>query len=90
MKVKVENMTSPRTGMEVANQFKIFTDDGVCFQSYRTVIAYRPYSGKLQLDKDKWDYSRTTGKYRNQFTGMDKKETEAAIKRGEIELVDLN
>lgn len=90
MKVKVRNMTSTRSGREVPNQFRIFTDDGVYFQSYSTVIAFSPHSGKLQLDTDKWNYSVTTAKYRNEFTGLTKKETETRIKSGEIELVDLN
>lgn len=42
------------------------------------------------LDKNKWDYSTTTEKYRNQFLGETKKETEAKIKSGEYALVDLN
>lgn len=90
MKVKVENMTSKRSGREVPNQFRIFTDKGVYFQSYSTVIAFKPSQGKLQLDADKWNYSVTTAKYRNEFTGLTTKETEARIKSGEIELVDLN
>jgi len=36
------------------------------------------------------DYSVTTGKYRNQFLGETKKETEAKIKSGEYILTDLN
>ena len=35
------------------------------------------------------DYSVTTGKYRNQFLGETKKETEAKIKSGEYILTDL-
>jgi len=92
MKVLVKNVTSHSSGREVANQFIITTDKGIYFQSYRRVIAFRPYEGgrKIQLDKDSWDYSRTTGKYRNQFLGETKKETEHKVKSGEYELVDLN
>jgi len=46
--------------------------------------------GKVYLDNNKWDYSRTTGKYRNQFLGESKKETERKIKSGEYQLVNLN
>ncbi len=76
----------------VKNQFKIFTDEGVYFQSYSTMIAFKPYGGcpKIQLDKSAWDYSRTTGKYRNIFLNETKAETEKKIKSGEYELVDLN
>lgn len=90
MKVKVENMTSERTGKKVPNQFIIETEDGLYFQSYHTVIAYKPHGGKVQLDKEAWDYSRTTGKYRNQFLQETKAETERKIKAGIYELTDLN
>ena len=88
-KVRVENMQSNR-GNDIPNQFKIYTDDGVYFQSYSSIIAYRPYSGKVQLDINKWDYSTTTGKYRNQFLREGIAETRKGIKSGEYELVDLN
>ena len=44
----------------------------------------------VELDRDKWDYSKTTGKYRNQFLGETKKETQAKIDSGEYILTDLN
>jgi hypothetical protein len=77
-------------GTTIANQFEIYTDEGVYFQSYATVVAFRPYKGKIQLDADKWDYSKTTSKYRNIFLRMTTKEIEAKIESGEIELIDLN
>jgi hypothetical protein len=44
--MRVQNMTSNRSGRAVANQFEIFTDnDGKYFQSYNTVIA-RIFKGK--------------------------------------------
>ena|SRR3990167_2080043 len=88
--VKVENMSSPsRSGGVVPNQFIINTDDGVYFQSYYSVIVAR-VGGKTYLDESKWDYSVTTGKYRNSFLGETKKETEAKIKNGEYILTNLN
>jgi hypothetical protein len=88
--MKVQNMTSNRTGKEVANQFEIVADNGdVFFQSYRTVIA-KISGGKITLDHNSWDYSMTTGKYRNQFLGENKATTEAKIKSGEYTLADLN
>ncbi len=89
MKVSVENMQSSR-GNDVPNQFIIQADDGLYFQSYSTVIAFKPLMGKVQLDKEKWDYSVTTGKYRNQFLRESKAETERKIKAGIYELTDLN
>lgn len=84
-------MTSANSNKEIANQFIIITEDGAYFQSYDSVIAYRPYgSDSIVLDANKWDYSTTTGKYRNQFLNEDKKETEKKIKSGIYKLADLN
>ncbi len=85
----VTNMTSP-SGNKVKNQFIIYTDDGCYFQSYKTVIAFRGDDGAIKLDRDSWDYSTTTGKYRNMFLDMNKAETLKAIKAGEIQLINLN
>ena len=73
------------------------------FQSYDSVIAkidhahvdlsQNPPIGKqkrIYLDSTYWDYSVTTGKYRNQFLGETKKETERKIASGEYILTDLN
>lgn len=94
--MKVKNMTSSR-GNAIANQFIIETDKGIGFQSYNSMIAFIPSGGSLnyegrktQLDRNKWDYSTTTGKYRNQFLGETKAETQKKIDSGEYELVDLN
>lgn len=89
--VKVEQMISPKTRTAVANQFKIFTPKGVYFQSYNSIIAFKP-NGKrrIQLDEYYWDYSRTTGKYRNQFLNECIAETRAKIKSKEYLLTNLN
>ena len=88
-KASVQNMLGI-TGRPVANQFLIYTDQGVFFQSYRSVIAAKLYDGRILIDRDHWDYSVTTGKYRNEFLRETKKETEAKIKSGEYTLCDLN
>ena len=88
---KIEQMTSPRSYKPVANQFIIKTNNGTYFQSYNSVIAFRPYNeAKVYLDKETWDYSTTTGKYRNEFLNEGIQETRAKIKSGEYELVNLN
>lgn len=90
-KVKVSNMNSPRTGNPVANQYIISTDEGIYFQSYSSIIAYRRgLSGRVILDEYYWNYSRTTSKYRNEFLGETTKETQAKIKSGEYTLANLN
>ena len=99
--MKVENMTSNR-GNKVANQFVIidhgrgalgnFTERR-SFQSYDSVIATItewPDSTKTEIDSTYWDYSVTTSKYRNQFLGETKKETQAKIDSGEYILTNLN
>lgn len=82
-KVKVEQF-------HVKNQFLVSINSvGTFFQSYSSMIAAKTLEGIL-LDKNYWDYSKTTGKYRNLFLGEDKKATESKIKSGEYKLVNLN
>jgi hypothetical protein len=87
-KVTVRNMRG-RTGQSVPNQFIINTNDGEYFQSYQTIIAFKPYGGKIQLAPD-YDYSVTTGKYRNQFLGESIAVTRHKIETGEYEVTELN
>lgn len=88
--MKVRHMTG-RSGHPVKNQFIIETDTAELFQSYRSVIAKKCYqTGTTYLDRHFWDYSSTTGKYRNLFLGLNKAQTEQAIKAGTIQLVNLN
>ena len=96
-------MTSTN-GNKVANQFIITDDNGnVFFQSYKSVIAKIPMFKvnsldkfkefdlqKIELDKKYWNYSNTTGKYRNIFLNETIKDTRKKIKSGEYKLTDLN
>jgi len=76
---------------KVKNQFIVADDDGTqYFQSYNSVIAKCDPGGQVTLDENKWDYSRTTSKYRNQFLGETTKETKAKIVSGVYKLDDLN
>ena len=84
----VQNMVSNR-GNKIANQFIIYTTEGSIFQSYNSTIV-KIENGKTYLDLNKWDYSKTTGKYRNIFLNENKKQTEEKIKSGEYILTDLN
>ena len=85
---KVQNMTSNR-GNKIANQFIIYTDTGSIFQSYNSTIV-KIDSGKTYLDESKWNYSTTTGKYRNIFLNENINATRKKIKSGEYILTDLN
>ena len=89
--MQVSNFISPRSCRPVANQFIIKDDNGnVFFQSYKSIIAKKDCNGKITLDSYFWDYSATTGKYRNEFLGMGIAETREMIKRGAITLENLN
>lgn len=74
----------------VKNQFILTTSEGRYFQSYDSIIAFISNDGKTKIDKTYWDYSKTTGKYRNQFLGENKSETLRKIETGEYELTNLN
>ena len=88
-RVKVRNMCG-KSGREIPNQFIIYTDKGTYFQSYKSIIAFRNNDNKITLDKYYWDYSRTTGKYRNEFLGEYIELTRDKIASGEYKLADLN
>lgn len=90
LNVKVRSMMSPRTGNPVANQFIITVDHTQYFQSYNTVIAKKQYGVPLVLDRNAWDYSRTTSKYRNEFLDMTTSEIKQAIADWSIILDNLN
>ena len=88
--IKVRQFRS-NSGNPVANQFTIYTDKGVYFQSYNSIIAFEPYDQKPTiLDEFYWDYSRTTGKYRNMFLNEGITETRNKIKEGIYKLKNLN
>jgi len=74
----------------VGKELSIRTDDGRYFVSYNTVIAYIDNTAKIYLDKDYWQYSSTTSKWRNKFLNMTTQETKNEIKLGHIELINLN
>ena len=90
--VSVKNMDSISTGRAVANQF-IIEYEGIkpfrLFKSYDSIIVIE-YEGKVYLDEGTWDYSVTTGKYRNIFLGEGIKETREKIKDGTYILANLN
>jgi len=86
----VRQMTSPRTGNPVANQFEIRTPKGVFFQSYKSIIALVDNNNNIILDEYFYDYSRTTSKYLTQFLGLNTQERRKMIKSKEIKLKNLN
>ena len=96
--MKVSNMQSNK-GNDVPNQFIINDvttflngrhETGAMFQSYNSNIAFKTYDRKIFLDQKYWDYSVTTGKYRNQFLGEGIADARKKIESGQYKLVDLN
>jgi hypothetical protein len=68
------------------NQFIINDDEGNEFlQSYDSIIVKTDKKGIISLGKN-WDYSKTTGKYRNLYLGETKKETQEKLDSGEYTL----
>jgi len=84
--VKVENMTG-NSGRDIVNQFILTGKDFSLFQSYNSPIALIK-DGKTYIFSN-WDYSVTTGKYRNRFLDEDKAETLKKLKSGEYIAVDF-
>lgn len=90
---KIKNLTSPRTGKPVANQYEILEDNRRIFQSYDSIIVVVEDDGnmgKVTLDDTYWNYSKTTSKYRNRFLRENTEETRAKIESGEYTLANLN
>ena len=98
--MRVENLFNPDNGNDVANQFRIYTDEGVIFQSYKTKICVKA-KGQTYLNnkmieinkrkdmKEAWKSSRTTSKWLRIFLNEDKKTIDNKIESGEYILTDL-
>ena len=87
----VKNMTSSRTGNEVANQFVLFFSNAQVFQSYKTIIAMIDNTGKLWVTPD-WEASKTTMKYFKEFanTTASAKEIRGRIEEGRYKMCNAN
>ena len=79
---KVQNLSSPRSGRPVANQYDLVFENGIGFQSYGTLIAFR-MNGYLYLT-DYHDYSKTTSKYATEWTGYNTQERREGLKSGKF------
>ena len=89
---KVENFKSPRSNKPVANQYKITMQNGLeVFQSYDSIIVLKDKKNdEIYLDKDHWNYSQTTSRYRKIYLNEDTKTTFKKIKEKVYILEDLN
>ena len=64
--IKVENMLT-NSGRNAPNQFMIYSEDCIIFQSYETPIArYNKRSDKLEIVEN-WEHSSTTTRYLCKF-----------------------
>jgi hypothetical protein len=71
------------------NQFIIEMEKGIIFQSYNSIIVVQT-KNKTYLNKEFWDYSKTTGKYRNLFLKETKEVIKKKIESGLYQLIDLD
>lgn len=85
----VTNMQS-HNGKPVANQFVISRPEGLYFQSYETLIAFKPANGDTPTVTSAWNCSAITLKYLKLFLGvnMSKKQIADCIQAGSIILDD--
>ena len=85
MKVRVQNVKN--NGKEISHQFEIFYEENnkhyKIFQSYGSMIIKWENGIIVEVVRD-WDYSRTTGKYRNILTKTTKKEFEKMLQNNFI------
>jgi hypothetical protein len=56
------------------------------FFSFQVLIAKKDHVGKVWLNKEKWDYSKTTLKYLGRFLGEKTKEIRFKVKDGKYKL----
>ena len=89
--LRVRNMISEASGREVANQFIIESGNKTLFQSYDSPIVEIDWTNHVLTVYPHWDYSMTTGKYRNMFMRdnhfydmADKKGFERCMKEGKV------
>ena len=74
----------------IAEKRKKLVTEGIYDETGKCIDTRTTAKTVVYLDSTYWDYSVTTGKYRNQFLGETKKETERKIASGEYILTDLN
>jgi len=77
-------------GNDSKDQVIVHDGDRSVFVSYGTPIAeIAGYGRAVTLDEDYWNYSVTTGQYRNKFLGEGVADTRKKIKDGTYKLATL-
>jgi hypothetical protein len=82
----ISSLLSPTSERPVPNQFDRVHENGISFQSYKTLIAVR-MNGYIYLS-DYHDYSRTTSKYATQWTGFTTAERRKGLESGKFILIE--
>ena len=90
-KVKIEPLRTTRGGV-ARNHYVIYTEDGKYLSSYGRIVVYIPNdpSEKTALDKNFYDFSKTTSTYRNIFLKIPSPSVRASIDKGMFLLTNLN
>jgi len=88
---RVDNILSNK-GNHISNEFVLYYENGTIFQSYKSIIAvvfntFKSVDNPYYLGVD-WDYSKTTGKYRDIFLNSNKKTIEEDLKNGVAILIN--
>jgi hypothetical protein len=88
---KISNLINNNNNKEVKNQFSITTENGILFQSYKSIICFIDQkNNKIYLDGKYYNYSTTTSKHRNNFLRVDNKTFNDNLKNNKYILTDLN
>lgn len=87
MKATIEQMETIHHGGNC--HFIITVGKKVYFQSYGSLIAI-VNDGKVTLNRNVWNYSKTTAAYRNRFLGLTNKECHQKVESGEYKLRVMN
>ena len=89
-KMRISHLFTRRGRNPAVNQVVVHVPAGDAFFSYGTFIAFSPARRDLNnpvvLGPD-WNYSNTTGRYRNQFLGEGLADTRRKIGSGEYRLL---
>ena len=87
--MKISNLINNNNN-PAPNQFILQSNNKTSFQSYDTLICEHFNNGKIVLDRNALNYSKTTSKHLFLFLGLDRKQIESKIKDKSIKLTNLN
>lgn len=79
-------------GNVAPHQYIITTEHGQYLQSYDRIVAFAPMieGARVMLDREGWNKTKATSKYRNAFLREDRKTTERKIRQGIYAMAPLN